>query len=145
MADTITLPKDFGYVMAVAASSGIFVMAQGAFVMGPRKKAKVEYPALCVWPIKTEEERMYMCAQRAHQNWLETYPAFLAAITSAGVSYPKTAAGLGVVWIIGRLAYASGYRTGNPDGRLPGAGAAALSLLSLMALGTYSGIKLAMA
>lgn len=51
---------------------------------------------------------------------MESYPAFLSSLLLSGLRWPRVAAGLGVVWVMGRVLYARGYTNegkGNVDGR----------------------------
>jgi glutathione S-transferase len=56
---------------------------------------------------------LFNCAQRAHHNVLENYPAALTGMLISGLEYPKFAAAAGVMWIIGRVIYALGYSSTN--------------------------------
>ena len=56
----------------------------------------------------------FNCAQRAHQNTLESVPHTLFTILFAGLRYPTAATALGSVWVFGRLIYTTGYATGDP-------------------------------
>jgi glutathione S-transferase len=61
--------------------------------------------------------QLFNCAQRAHYNFLEHYPTFLAGVLLAGFKYPVTSAVLGVAWLGSRVAYAVGYTSGMPGGK----------------------------
>jgi len=56
----------------------------------------------------------FNCAQRAHQNTLESVPHTLLSILFAGLRYPTAATALGSLWVFGRLVYTMGYSTGDP-------------------------------
>ena len=57
---------------------------------------------------------------RAHYNTLEWLPMFLAGLWLFAIYWNElVAAGLGVVWIVGRILYATGYVT-DPVKRGPG-------------------------
>ncbi|GAQ88578.1 glutathione S-transferase [Klebsormidium nitens] len=107
------LPPAFGYVALTAAASLMLVQWQMFQVAQQRRKSGVVYPAI----YEDKEDSVFNCYQRAHQNTLESYPAFLAFLLLSGSAYPITASVLGAVWIIGRLFYSLGYYTGNPNNR----------------------------
>lgn len=52
----------------------------------------------------------FNCAQRAHANYLENFAVFLPLLVTSTPLYPKSAAALGGVWIVGRVFYALGYK-----------------------------------
>lgn len=57
---------------------------------------------------------------RAHSNTLEWLPIFLASMWLFAIYWSATwAAGLGAVWIIGRIIYFVGYRS-DANKRFPG-------------------------
>ncbi|HEY2753664.1 MAPEG family protein [Phenylobacterium sp.] len=75
----------------------------GLQVAGARRKSGVAAPAMTGDPIL---ER----AIRVHYNTLEWLPIFLAGLWLFAVYWNElVAAGLGVVWIIGRVLYSRGY------------------------------------
>lgn len=49
------------------------------------------------------------CAQRAHANFLEHYPAFLIGLLGSGIRYPVTASTVGLIWGASRVLYLYGY------------------------------------
>jgi len=74
---------------------------------------------------------------RAHANTLEWMPIFLPSMWLFAIYWsPLWAAGLGAVWIIGRIVYFVGYRSA-PEKRLPGffIQLSAAGILTLGALG----------
>jgi hypothetical protein len=50
------------------------------------------------------------------------------------LQYPVTAASVGVVYLIGRIIYFTGYSSGAPKNRTMGAAVAGLALLTLVAM-----------
>lgn len=64
-------------------------------------------------------------------NTLENYPTFLILLGISSYQFPKLAAGLGMIWVVGRVAYAQGYATGDPKKRYRG-GFQYIGLLGLL-------------
>lgn len=64
----------------------------------------------------------------------DTLAQIIVALLLAGLKFPLTSAGLGAVYIVGRVLYAQGYYTGVPAKRMRGTfgmfAAIALLLLS---------------
>ena len=68
-----------------------------------RRKTGIQAPAMIGDPVL---ER----AVRAHYNTLEWLPIFLPSLWLFAIYWNElVAAGLGVVWIVGRIIYATGY------------------------------------
>lgn len=89
----------------------------------------------------------FNCAQRAHSNFTENHTTVLAALLISGVKYPRVAAGLGAIWVIGRYLFMKGYS--NLDlgrggkGRYRGM-VGWIGQLGLMGLTVYSGLEMVM-
>ena len=69
----------------------------------------------------SDEHPLFNCYQRAHQNTLEFVPYFYSSLFFAGLKYPIASAVCGATFAVGRIAYALGYSTGNPENRIYGA------------------------
>jgi glutathione S-transferase len=110
------LPCCYGYVVFTALGSAFVNMWMAFNVMRARKEYNVKYPLMY-----SPDNEKFNCIQRAHQNTLETYPQFLLLLTIGGLQYPRVAAGAGIVCLLGRIAYAKGYYTGDPEKRRWGA------------------------
>eukprot|EP01116_Phalansterium_solitarium_P004913 TRINITY_DN16125_c0_g1_i1.p1 TRINITY_DN16125_c0_g1~~TRINITY_DN16125_c0_g1_i1.p1 ORF type:complete len:157 (+),score=22.37 TRINITY_DN16125_c0_g1_i1:25-471(+) len=124
MSFTITLPSEYGYVIAVAAASGVFLQYLGSRVFAARKKYDVKYPYMYADQASAEKDKnkfLFNCVQRGHQNALEIYPTVLALLLLGGLKHPLICAASGVVWMAGRFFYAQGYATGEPSKRQRGA------------------------
>jgi glutathione S-transferase len=77
--------------------------------------------------------------QRAHANMLEWMPIFLAPLWICALYLSDAvAAGLGVVWILGRAVYFAGYSKAV-EKRLPGFAIQALACVLLM-IGAVAGL-----
>jgi glutathione S-transferase len=105
------------YVLLVVSGTFVTALWHGGRVVGFRKAAAVPYPnayasaeaVAAAEPSRAKAMYVFNCAQRAHANFLENYPGLLASMLISGVAYPVTAASLGLVWTLSRVAYAVGY------------------------------------
>ncbi|KAI9313313.1 hypothetical protein DFJ73DRAFT_884959 [Zopfochytrium polystomum] len=140
---SLSLPASFGYVIAVAIVGVLQPVVLGAQVNSARRKAKIPYPFLYASETqceKSKEAYLFNCYQRAHQNTLENLPTFITLLACGGLQHPKIAAACGVVFIVGRALYASGYQTGDPKKRARGT-IQYLGLLGLLGLSIKAAIS----
>ena len=116
---SIDVPADYKWVLL--ALVGVFFANQYLVVgvMQARKKYGIKYPNLYAPPGHKNEEA-FNCAQRAHQNTVESQALFLVELVVVGLFYPLFAASCGGLWSVGRILYGYGYKTKGPDGRLIG-------------------------
>lgn len=70
---------------------------------------------------KDPKLNVFNCTQRAHQNTLEILPVYNTLLLVGGLKYPEISAAAGVVFLLGRMVFVSGYVTGNPAKRTRGA------------------------
>lgn len=101
-----------------------------------RKAARIPHPCVFATPetiaaasSPAHARAMYLfnCTQRAHHNFVENYPVVLSGMLCSGLVYPRLAAVLGSVWLVGRVLYTFGYSSANPKnvegrGRFSGGG-----------------------
>ncbi|KAF3927644.1 hypothetical protein ABW21_db0200899 [Orbilia brochopaga] len=108
----ITIPTEIGYVFLVALTSTFVNQWHGIVVGQARKAAKIPYPNAYATHAEAPQgspQYVFNCAQRAHMNYIENLPNFYVSLFISGLQYPKLAAGLGSLWIFGRVLYAIGY------------------------------------
>ncbi|KAF2101124.1 membrane-associated proteins in eicosanoid and glutathione metabolism [Rhizodiscina lignyota] len=124
MSLSITLPKEYGYVLLTATATFFVSTWHGMRVAPFRKAAKMPYPNAYATTSDIDkadsEERkkaMYLfnCAQRAHANFMENYNSTLPAILIAGLKFPLTSAAVGAVWTVCRVLYARGYTRADKE------------------------------
>lgn len=109
------LPKHYGYVILTATASH-FVNMWMAFNVGrARKVHKIEYPTMY-----SPDNKLFNCIQRAHQHTLENQPAFLFFLLVGGLKFPILSAAAGAFYLVGRIVFALGYYSGEPEKRRPG-------------------------
>ena len=85
---SVELVKEHGYVMLVVAGTFALNLWQMIKVGGARKKFNVLYPKMY-----SEDKEHFNCYQRAHQNYLEHIPHFLALLALSSVYSAQYAAG----------------------------------------------------
>ncbi|GIY73252.1 microsomal glutathione S-transferase 3 [Caerostris darwini] len=90
-------------------------MWHGIRVSLARKKFGIKYPIMY-----SDNNMVFNCIQRAHGNFLENYPQFLFLLLVGGLSHPRLSSAGGVIYLVGRIAYALGYSTGDPQKRMRG-------------------------
>nr|CAH0109517.1 unnamed protein product [Daphnia galeata] len=111
----IQLLPQYGWVILVGIASCFLILWQGVQVGKMRKKFKITYPTMY-----SNDNTLFNCYQRAHQNTLENYPQFLMLLFIGGIHYPLVTAVAGLVWIVGKVSYSLGYYTGDPAKRMRG-------------------------
>eukprot|EP00227_Mantoniella_beaufortii_P019642 CAMPEP_0197590660 /NCGR_PEP_ID=MMETSP1326-20131121/11823_1 /TAXON_ID=1155430 /ORGANISM="Genus nov. species nov., Strain RCC2288" /LENGTH=142 /DNA_ID=CAMNT_0043155837 /DNA_START=47 /DNA_END=475 /DNA_ORIENTATION=+ len=138
---SITISNEFGYA-AYAVGAGLLACTYGAFVVvSARKKYDVQYPNLYA-PESHKKKKEFDCAQRAHQNTLEAFPAVAVSVVINALAYPRASAILGGIWALGRVLYIRGYSSGDPDKRMTGGMVSHLGDLPLMIMLFFTGYKL---
>ncbi|KAI5475690.1 hypothetical protein MNV49_001024 [Pseudohyphozyma bogoriensis] len=117
-------PKDYGFTLLVAASTGFLITWQGHLVGSARKSANVPYPNAYASRDEADKyplAKKFNCLQRAHSNTIENLTYVLIALMVSGLEYPKLSAAFGATWVVGRVAYTLGYASGSPNKRQYGA------------------------
>ncbi|KAG7087680.1 hypothetical protein E1B28_013628 [Marasmius oreades] len=121
---SLQIPEGLPLVGASLLSTIILLTYQASKVGRARKAANVQYPQM--YAEKAEESasleaRKFNCAQRAHQNTLESLPIVYLSTVLTAIKYPKLAAGLLAGWSVSRFIFTRGYATGDPQKRANGA------------------------
>jgi len=111
----LEIASEYGYVAAVGIASTFLLAWQGIMVGKMRKKFNIQYPTMY-----SNDNKLFNCYQRAHQNTLENYPQFLMLLFIGGLAHPCLTALSGVVWIAGKVSYSLGYYSGEPAKRMNG-------------------------
>lgn len=116
---TLEISTNIGYAVAVIVGSQMASWFGAVKVMHARKQYNISYPTLYSTG-KSAEDTMFNCAQRAHQNTLETLPIVNLMTLASSLLYPRVAALFGFTWVLGRFLYIHGYATNGPEGRTLG-------------------------
>mmetsp|Transcript_4589 Transcript_4589/g.5297 ORF Transcript_4589/g.5297 Transcript_4589/m.5297 type:complete len:98 (+) Transcript_4589:339-632(+) len=92
---SLTLNQGHGFAISVAIFSAFVCTWAGFKVGAARKKYGVKYPTMYA-PEGHKNEKEFNCIQRAHQNVLENYPAFLMLLLISSLNRPYYAAACGM-------------------------------------------------
>ncbi|KAK2461617.1 hypothetical protein APHAL10511_006080 [Amanita phalloides] len=117
---TIVVPAGYEYVGAAILSTTWLLFYQVSRVGKLRKRAGIEYPQAYAEKAEAEaspDAMKFNCAQRAHQNTLESLPIIITTSLIAGLKAPILTAVACAFWTIGRVSYTRGYITGDPKKR----------------------------
>ncbi|KAK7022832.1 hypothetical protein VNI00_016913 [Paramarasmius palmivorus] len=140
MPTTVVVPDGLPLVGASLLSTAVLLLGQ-VFIVGRRRKvAKIPYPQM--YADKAQEEasfdaKKFNCAQRAHQNTLESIPIIYLTTALSAVEYPVLAASLCGLWTVSRVFYTRGYITGDPQKRLRGGFPGSIALVGLLGTSMY--------
>ncbi|KAN0062878.1 hypothetical protein ACQY0O_004699 [Thecaphora frezii] len=145
VAQEVLLPVGYGYCVASVVAALWLTFIMSAKVGSARNAAGIPYPQMYAEKAeaeKSKEAHLFNCAQRVHQNTLESLTSFIFLVLFSGLSYPRYTAGFGAAWVVGRIFYMVGYNTGVPRNRLFGVLFSSLSMLGLLMMATYSSFTL---
>ena len=135
---TLNISPDYGYVVFVGTGMILVNVWKMMRIGGMRKKLGIKYPIMY-----SDKYPIFNCYQRAHQNTLEFVPYFYPSLLTAGLRHPIGAAIAGGIFLLGRVIYAVGYSSGDPEKRIPGALISEiLGLLPLMGMSVSFGAGL---
>ncbi|KAA8547641.1 hypothetical protein F0562_004070 [Nyssa sinensis] len=139
------LPKEYGYVALVLVFYCFLNFWMAGQVGKARKKYKVSYPTLYASESENKDAKLFNCVQRGHQNSLEMMPMFFILMVLGGIGHPLICASLGVLYVVTRYFYFTGYATGDPQNRLSIGKYGFLALLGLMICTISFGVNLLLA
>ncbi|KZT62846.1 membrane-associated proteins in eicosanoid and glutathione metabolism [Calocera cornea HHB12733] len=116
----LVIPDRFPLVIATATGTVFLNAYQYINVNKHRKAAGIKYPQLYAEQAEVEKNPLalkFNCAQRAHQNTLESITYVLLMSFTTGLKYPEVASGLLAAWIVGRVQYTNQYSKGDASKR----------------------------
>jgi uncharacterized MAPEG superfamily protein len=86
------------------------------FLFDPHREERYSYPKAYAEGFSRHAKK-FNCAQRAHQQTMETYPTFVFCSLVGAMAFPVTTALAGFVWSYSRQVWSKGYQSGNPSHR----------------------------
>ncbi|KAI7779919.1 hypothetical protein LA080_000242 [Diaporthe eres] len=145
----VQVPREYGYVV-LAASATLFNLMWHAHRGSPSRQA-----ARLPWPYQHASRaevnsanlpelkralHLFNCAQQAHENYMENLPCLLLPLMISGLRWPIVAAAMGLLWNLGRVFYALGYKRYGPPNRLSDAVAAIMHRVGYTMPGARNGM-----
>ncbi|KAK9896776.1 membrane-associated proteins in eicosanoid and glutathione metabolism [Cystobasidium minutum MCA 4210] len=138
------IPGQYGLVTASCTGLGFLLAYQTVLVGQARKKAKIGYPQLYATPEQEKASKdalVFNCTQRAHQNTLEFASFALFSTLLNGILYPQFAAANMAIYLVGKVLYTEGYRTGDPSKRQRGF-MASLAQITMLFASTWTSYQI---
>ena len=128
-------------LLTAAATLLAVLVALWTAIRVARTRGRVKIP-----PPATTGSPELECALRVQANTVEQFIIFLPALWLAALYFQGWIPGiLGLLWGLGRILYAMGYRAEKPGAREPGFFTAMLSTLALIVLAGIGIVRAAMA
>ncbi|KAJ8496133.1 hypothetical protein ONZ45_g1367 [Pleurotus djamor] len=139
---TFVIPEGSEYVAAGFLSTVWLLAYQTSTVSKYRKAAGIKYPQAYAEKAEVDASlaaKQFNCAQRAHQNTLESVPILYVTALISSLKFPiPTAVVLGL-WSFSRVLYTRGYVSGDPAKRnARGGWISSVSLAGLVLTSTYT-------
>jgi glutathione S-transferase len=156
---TISIPAEYPWVLAVISLTVFHLLIQGFAVGGLRRKFftkeffATHFPEIKEVPengypdmgqgrfadkLPLEQWTRFNNAQRAHYNYLEMIPLIVVLEAISGLFFARVTVIGGIIVIIGRQLYASGYRSRKGSrGRGIGAAVADIGILFFFGASLY--------
>ena len=126
VAQQLVLPEGYGLVFYGIFASGCSNLYCALNVQRLRHKFGVPYPSLYATEAHMSKQckkgniDTFNCAQRAHQNTLESLTWVQVQGALVGLLFPRFAAACLLIYAVGRVLYCIGYTRYGPDGRVLG-------------------------
>jgi len=112
---------DYIYPLAVNVLGALVPVWISVTVGKARARTGLKYPLEYhpgVLEEKDDREKwLFNCTQKSHQNLLENLPTFFILFNICSATFPRYGAGLGAMWLFGRVVYHLGYSSKGPGGR----------------------------
>ncbi|PVU84809.1 hypothetical protein BB559_007381 [Furculomyces boomerangus] len=141
----ITIEANYAWNIIIAAGMGIQCTIAGINCGSVRRKFNVPHPDMgCgrfAAKLSDKDWATFNNVIRVHQNYVEQLPIAISAVLMCGLFYGKVSATLGLIYIASRFAYAYGYSTFGPKGRMVGAVSQYLSITSMLFLCIFGSYK----
>jgi len=130
----LEVPQEFGFVLMVAVCVAVQCMLTAFRISFIRRKLftkdffaknfpEIKEPPRGAYPdmgcgryankLPMEDWITFNNYQRSHYHYIENITLVLIALLVAGLSYPKLATIMGIVYIVGRELFGIGYRMNN--------------------------------
>ncbi|KAL2888165.1 glutathione S-transferase [Ceratocystis lukuohia] len=145
------IPREFGYVLSVAATSFFLNTALGFQVSAYRKAAGIKYPIAYAndeLAAKDPKAFQFNCARSpSHSSVLKiclAHTSWLGALLISGLRYPVASASFGAAWIVSRVLYGRGYAVKGPEGRLGGAYLGFFADIAIKSMAMFTSVMFAL-
>jgi len=143
----LSITAEFVWPLMMAAAMNVQLQMIAFSVVPIRKKLGVPYPDMGsgrhAAKLSDEDWTTFMSHQRGHYNYVEQFAAAQSALLISGIFYPRFAAAVGAVYIVGRQLYAWGYRSRGPNGRMVGVALLDIALFTLFGTSLWGTINAA--
>ncbi|KAI1112590.1 membrane-associated proteins in eicosanoid and glutathione metabolism [Nemania sp. NC0429] len=142
------VPKEYGYVLAVATSTIFINTYHKTLTYSARKASGIKYPNSFATPEQADKDPKaykFNLAQRAHSNFTENHAPFVTALLIAGLGYPDFATYAGIAWVVGRFFYAFAYTKYGPQARTTGYAVAHLGKIAVTVMAVLTSYRMVQA
>lgn len=141
----IQIGSEFAWNILVATGISFQCLLTGFAVAGARRKYGVDYPDMGSGRFSSkltdDQWKIFNYYMRAHYNYVEGVTAAVVFQLFSGLFFPRTAALLGVAYLVGRQLYSSLYVKKGPDGRYMGALLLDVALISQLGMVVYGCLR----